>query len=48
MENGQKQWVADHHNKFVKPRVTPAVVGAELFDGSFVSVVDCPQQVPES
>lgn len=48
MENGQKQWVADHHNKFVKPRVTAAAVGSELFDGSFVSVVDCPQQVPES
>ncbi|CAL5337391.1 unnamed protein product [Camellia sinensis] len=43
-----KQWVADHHNKFVKPRVTAAGVGVELFDGSFVSVVDCPQQVPES
>ncbi|XP_028084373.1 uncharacterized protein LOC114285529 isoform X2 [Camellia sinensis] len=43
-----KQWVADHHNKFVKPRVTAAAVGSELFDGSFVSVLDCPQQVPES
>ncbi|KAL7162251.1 hypothetical protein ACSBR2_042684 [Camellia fascicularis] len=43
-----KQWVADHHNKFVKPRVTLESVGANLFDGSFVSVMDCPQQVPES
>ncbi|KAL7196851.1 hypothetical protein ACSBR1_036795 [Camellia fascicularis] len=43
-----KQWVADHHNKFVTSRVTTAGVGADLFDGSFVSVVDCPQQVPES
>ncbi|KAI8029521.1 hypothetical protein LOK49_LG01G00656 [Camellia lanceoleosa] len=43
-----KQWVTDHHNKFVKPRVTAAGVRADLFDGSFVSVVDCPQQVPES
>ncbi|KAL7238675.1 hypothetical protein ACSBR2_004717 [Camellia fascicularis] len=42
-----KQWVADHHNKFVKPRVTAASVGPDLFDGTFVSVVDCPQQVPE-
>ncbi|KAI8029721.1 hypothetical protein LOK49_LG01G04188 [Camellia lanceoleosa] len=43
-----KQWVTDHHNNFVKPRVTAASVRADLFDGSFVSVVDCPQQVPES
>ncbi|KAL7258752.1 hypothetical protein ACSBR1_004785 [Camellia fascicularis] len=40
--------VADHHNKFVKPRVTAAGVGPDLFDGTFVSVVDCPQQVLES
>ena len=46
-ENQQKQWVADRHNKFVKPRVTADGIGAELFDGSFVSVVDCPQLVPE-
>ncbi|CAL5383457.1 unnamed protein product [Camellia sinensis] len=43
-----KQWVADHHNKFVKPRVTADGIGADLFYGSFVSVVDCPQQFPES
>ncbi|KAI7982819.1 hypothetical protein LOK49_LG15G01131 [Camellia lanceoleosa] len=43
-----KQWVADHHNKFVKPRVTAEGVRVDLFDGSFVSVMDCPQQVPES
>ncbi|CAL5356211.1 unnamed protein product [Camellia sinensis] len=43
-----KQWVADHHNKFVKPKVTADGIGADLFDGTFVSVVDCPQQVPES
>ncbi|KAI7981403.1 hypothetical protein LOK49_Contig46G00003 [Camellia lanceoleosa] len=40
--------VVDHHSQFVKPRVTAAGVRADLFDGSFVSVVDCPQQVPES
>ncbi|CAL5360209.1 unnamed protein product [Camellia sinensis] len=43
-----KQWVADHHNKFVKPRVTADGNGVDLFDGTFVSVMDCPQQVLES
>ncbi|KAI8002329.1 hypothetical protein LOK49_LG08G02494 [Camellia lanceoleosa] len=47
-QNEQKQWMSDHHNQYVKPRVTAAGVRADLFDGSFVSVVDCPQQVPES
>ncbi|KAL7210021.1 hypothetical protein ACSBR1_031570 [Camellia fascicularis] len=42
-----KQLVADHHNKFVKPRVTAEGATPDLFDGTFVSVVDCPQQVLE-
>ncbi|KAI8025390.1 hypothetical protein LOK49_LG02G01619 [Camellia lanceoleosa] len=43
-----KECVVEHHNKFVKPRVTAEGIGADLFDGTFVSVVDCPQQDPES
>ncbi|KAI8020109.1 hypothetical protein LOK49_LG04G02496 [Camellia lanceoleosa] len=43
-----KQWVSDHHSQFVKPIIIASGVGADLFDGSFVSVVDCPQQLPES
>ncbi|KAI8010832.1 hypothetical protein LOK49_LG06G01172 [Camellia lanceoleosa] len=43
-----KQWVSEHHNNFVKPRIGNQYVEAEDFNGKLTSVVDCPQQAPES
>ncbi|KAI8010837.1 hypothetical protein LOK49_LG06G02903 [Camellia lanceoleosa] len=43
-----KVWVSEHHNNFVKPRIRIQDVEAEDFNGKLTSVVDCPQQAPES
>ncbi|KAI8022770.1 hypothetical protein LOK49_LG03G00476 [Camellia lanceoleosa] len=43
-----KVWVSEHHNNFVKPRIGIQDVEAEDFNGKLTSVVDCPQQAPES
>ncbi|KAI7994810.1 hypothetical protein LOK49_LG11G00385 [Camellia lanceoleosa] len=43
-----KQWVTEHHNNFVKPRIGIHDVKAEDFNGKLTSVIDCPQQAPES
>ncbi|KAI7998065.1 hypothetical protein LOK49_LG10G02262 [Camellia lanceoleosa] len=43
-----KQWVTEHHNNFVKPRIGKHDVEAEDFNGKLTSVIDCPQQAPES
>ncbi|GMP62293.1 hypothetical protein CsSME_00024449 [Camellia sinensis var. sinensis] len=37
-----KQWIADHHDKFVKPRVDGNDVQSDDLNGTLASIIDCP------
>ncbi|CAL5423209.1 unnamed protein product [Camellia sinensis] len=43
-----KQWVEEYYTKFVWPRLAPGIVRKPNFDRPLVSVIDCPQQSPET